>query len=67
MIATAQYRQETGLPVCDEDTMEVARTMRASSPPASAADLLEAQNQKRNNRPVRRVSFLFGRLNSEKI
>lgn len=50
----AQYRQETGLPVCDEDTMEVARTMRASSPPASAADLLEAQNQKRNNRPVRR-------------
>lgn len=56
MVATAQYRQEIGLPPCDEDTMEVARTMRASSPPVSASDLLEAQNQKRNNRPVRRVS-----------
>lgn len=48
------YREQAGLPVSDEDTIEVARTMRASSPPASAADLLEAQNQKRNSRPFRR-------------
>nr|CAD7402452.1 unnamed protein product [Timema cristinae] len=47
------YREEAGLGAT-QDTMEVARTMRASSPPASAADLLEAQNQKRNNRPFRR-------------
>jgi hypothetical protein len=47
------YREQAGLSVT-QDTMEVARTMRASSPPASAADLLESQNQKRNNRPFRR-------------
>ncbi|XP_046392923.1 striatin-interacting protein 1 isoform X2 [Ischnura elegans] len=48
------YREKAGLSQMKEDTMEVARTMRASSPPASAADLLEAQNQKRNNRIFRR-------------
>lgn len=49
-------RSDTGLPKLDEDTMEIAKTMRASSPPASASDLLEAQNQKRSTRPLRRVS-----------
>uniref|UniRef100_A0A1B6KHM4 Far11/STRP C-terminal domain-containing protein n=1 Tax=Graphocephala atropunctata TaxID=36148 RepID=A0A1B6KHM4_9HEMI len=51
-----KYREQAGLTVLEEDTIEVVRTMRASSPPASAADLLEAhtQNQKRNNRPFRR-------------
>ncbi|XP_066998245.2 striatin-interacting protein 1 homolog [Anabrus simplex] len=48
-----RYRENCGLGAT-QDTMEVARTMRASSPPASAADLLEAQNQKRNSRPFRR-------------
>nr|CAG4644598.1 EOG090X01YQ [Leptodora kindtii] len=49
-------RQEAGLPVSIEDTIEVTRTMRAASPPASAADLLEAQNQKPGHaaRPFRR-------------
>lgn len=51
----AEKRRMAGLPAQDEDTMEVARTMRASSPPASASDLLDAQNQKRNSRPLRRV------------
>lgn len=51
----AERRRKAGLPVQIEDTMEVARTMRASSPPASASDLLDAQNLKRNNRPLRRV------------
>lgn len=55
----AEKRKQAGLPPQDEDTMEVARTMRASSPPASASDLLDAQNQKRNNRPLRRVSMIF--------
>ncbi|XP_071453332.1 striatin-interacting protein 1 homolog isoform X2 [Hetaerina americana] len=50
----SDYREQAGLSQMKEDTMEVARTMRASSPPASAADLLEAQNQKRNSRPFRR-------------
>lgn len=47
------YREQAGLSAT-QDTMEVVRTMRASSPPTSAADLIEAQNQKRNNRPFRR-------------
>nr|CAG4638282.1 EOG090X01YQ [Cyclestheria hislopi] len=41
-----KYRKDAGLPPAGEDTIEVTRTMRAASPPASAADLLEAQNQK---------------------
>ncbi|EFA11227.2 striatin-interacting protein 1 [Tribolium castaneum] len=49
-----EKREKAGLPRLDEDTMEIAKTMRASSPPASASDLLEAQNQKRNTRPFRR-------------
>ena len=52
-----EKRAKAGLPRLDEDTMEIAKTMRASSPPASASDLLEAQNQKRNTRPFRRVRF----------
>ncbi|XP_018578923.1 striatin-interacting protein 1 isoform X1 [Anoplophora glabripennis] len=47
-------RKKAGLPPQDEDTMEIAKTMRSSSPPASASDLLEAQNQKRTARPFRR-------------
>ncbi len=52
-----KYRQEAGLPEAGEDTIEVTRTMRAASPPASAADLLDAQNQKPGPaaRPFRRV------------
>ncbi|KAL1140935.1 hypothetical protein AAG570_000863 [Ranatra chinensis] len=38
-----EYRQRAGLDTVEEDTIEVVRNMRASSPPASAADLLEAQ------------------------
>jgi hypothetical protein len=35
-----------------EDTLTIARTMRAASPPASAADILEATaNNRRYNRP----------------
>jgi hypothetical protein len=35
-----------------EDTLTVARTMRAASPPASAADILEANaGNRRGNRP----------------
>ena len=34
-----------------EDTLTVSKTMRAASPPASAADILEATNNRRNNRP----------------
>ncbi|KAL3278807.1 hypothetical protein HHI36_016330 [Cryptolaemus montrouzieri] len=50
----SEKRKKVGLPVYDEDTMEVVKSMRPSSPPASASDLLEAQNQKRNTRPFRR-------------
>lgn len=49
----SKYRLQNELPDTDEDTLEIARTMKPSSPPASASDLLEAQS-KRNNRPFRR-------------
>lgn len=49
-----QYRREAGLEIMEEDTMEVVRNMRASSPPASAAELIENQNQKRHGRQLRR-------------
>lgn len=43
--------------------------MRAASPPASAADLLEAQNQKPGPaaRPFRRVNSFFLKLNLEPL
>lgn len=52
-----EKRKKAGLPPQDEDTLDIAKTMRASSPPASASDLLETQNQKRSTRPFRRVSI----------
>lgn len=54
----AEKRLKAGLPSQDEDTLEITRTMRASSPPASASDLLETQNPKRNARPFRRVCYI---------
>ena len=47
----ADKRSEAGLPEVKEDTLTVSKTMRAASPPASAADILEATNNRRNNRP----------------
>ncbi len=46
-----ERRRKAGLPDCAEDTLTVSRNMRAASPPASAADILEATNNRRNNRP----------------
>ena len=52
-----------------EDTLTVARTMRAASPPASAADILEANaNNRRANRPGdERFLFSFFDLEFKKI
>ncbi|KAK8395960.1 hypothetical protein O3P69_005210 [Scylla paramamosain] len=52
-----EYRQKHGLQPCEEDTLAVARTMRASSPPASAADLIEQQNNQKR-RPFRRQGLM---------
>ncbi|KAK2726963.1 striatin-interacting protein 1-like isoform X2 [Artemia franciscana] len=53
-----EKRKYHGLPPCMEDTVEVAKTMRASSPPANAADLIEVQNQAKGiSRPFRRSSL----------
>uniref|UniRef100_A0ABD2WM86 Far11/STRP C-terminal domain-containing protein n=1 Tax=Trichogramma kaykai TaxID=54128 RepID=A0ABD2WM86_9HYME len=49
-----QYRKQAGLDNIKEDTIEVAKAMRPSSPPTNAADLLDNQNMKKNNRPFRR-------------
>lgn len=52
-----EYRLKQGLQPCEEDTLAVARTMRASSPPASAADLIEQQNNQKR-RPFRRQGLM---------
>ncbi|KAG8192206.1 hypothetical protein JTE90_009966 [Oedothorax gibbosus] len=54
----SQYRAEANLPPVPDETIEVTKTMRAASPPASAADLIEAQQQRKNNRPFKRQSLV---------
>ncbi|XP_044741367.1 striatin-interacting protein 1 homolog isoform X2 [Chrysoperla carnea] len=50
-----EVREKYGLEPFTEDSLEVTKHMRSSTPPASAADLLEAQqNSKRTARPFRR-------------
>ncbi|KAL0267192.1 UNVERIFIED_CONTAM: hypothetical protein PYX00_009539 [Menopon gallinae] len=49
-----EYRKQAGLEDTEEDTLAITRTMRASTPPPSAADLLEGQHQKRASRPFRK-------------
>lgn len=55
-VAKAAKRELAGLPEIKEDTLTVSKTMRAASPPASAADILEATNNRRNNRPSKLIS-----------
>ncbi|XP_064632355.1 striatin-interacting protein 1 homolog isoform X2 [Lineus longissimus] len=45
-----EVRATLSLPAVPEDTQEVCKTMRAASPPASAADLIEAQQLPRSRR-----------------
>ena len=45
-----EVRKENNLPPLPEDTHEVCRHMRASSPPASAADLIDQQMPRRGLR-----------------
>ncbi|RWS25142.1 hypothetical protein B4U80_04181 [Leptotrombidium deliense] len=49
-----RYRQNVGLTLSPDDTIEVTKTMRAASPPASAAEVLEAQQQRKMVRPFKR-------------
>lgn len=57
-ITKAHRRKLAGLPEIKEDTLTVSKTMRPASPPASAADILEATNNRRNNRPSKSITFL---------
>jgi len=52
-----KYREAAGLAPQVEDTLEISKNMRASSPPANA--LLDGEVERRNVRPLRRVSFFF--------
>ncbi|XP_077288464.1 striatin interacting protein [Arctopsyche grandis] len=52
----AERRAERHLRPMTEDTVEVTRHMRPSTPPPSAGDLIDAQNQKR--RPLRRQPII---------
>jgi len=49
-------RLDKGLPPLSEDTHEVCKHMRASSPPASAADLIDQHQQiRRSLRTAKKV------------
>lgn len=52
------YRTRSQLNPMIDDTLEVTRTMRAASPPASATDLIEAQQQRKMNRPFKRQTVI---------
>lgn len=60
----AQLREKHGLEPLTEDTIEITKSMRASSPPPSAADMLENQNPGKRNfkfnneRALRRQQFM---------
>lgn len=57
-----RLRENSGLPPISEDTLEIIKGMRASSPPPSAADMLENQNRpgkmKESERALRRQAFM---------
>ncbi|EDW79495.1 uncharacterized protein Dwil_GK20380 [Drosophila willistoni] len=54
-----EYRLKVGLELITEDTLEVTKSMRASSPPATATDILENQYPKRNfKRSLMKQRFL---------
>ncbi|XP_017862728.1 PREDICTED: striatin-interacting protein 1 homolog [Drosophila arizonae] len=54
-----EYRAKVGLDPITEDTLEVTKCMRASSPPATATDILENQYPKRNfKRSLMKQRFL---------
>ncbi|XP_011498235.1 PREDICTED: striatin-interacting protein 1 isoform X2 [Ceratosolen solmsi marchali] len=48
------YREQAGLDNLQEDTIEVAKIMRPSSPPTSATDYIDTHNSKKGSRPFRR-------------
>ncbi|XP_013190365.1 striatin-interacting protein 1 [Amyelois transitella] len=58
-----KLREKYGLEPLSEDTLEIVKGMRASSPPPSAADMLENQSfvprkLKDNERAIRRQTFM---------
>ena len=52
------YRNESGLPDAPDHTLDVVKTMRAASPPVNANEVLEAQNQRKLNKPLKRQMFV---------
>lgn len=58
-----QYREELNLAPVTEDTLEITKRMRSSSPPATTSDILD--NRKRNH-PFRRQNLIKqGSLNEQ--
>jgi hypothetical protein len=49
------YREQADLDNLQEDTIEVAKAMRPSSPPTSATDYIDTHNSKKGSRPFKRV------------
>ncbi|XP_029616757.1 striatin-interacting protein 1 homolog isoform X2 [Salmo trutta] len=51
-------RERLSLPPLPEDSIKVVRSMRAASPPASAMELIEQQQQAKRGRRSRRSAFV---------
>lgn len=56
-VLRAEHRKRSGLPPQDEDTVEIAKNMRPSSPPMFPPDLLEDQNQRRKRSLIKQSSM----------
>ena len=56
-----KLRKEAGLPVLDEDPLQIVREMKASVPPTSASDILEIAQapKRRRGRVVRNLFYIF--------
>jgi hypothetical protein len=52
------YRKESGLPDSPDHTLDVVKTMRAASPPVNVNEVLEAQNQRKLSKPLKRQMFV---------
>lgn len=52
------YRKNAGLKPVPDDTLEVTRRMFPASPPPTASEMIDSQNQRKMNRPFKRQTVV---------
>lgn len=52
------YRKRAGLKPVPDDTLEVTRRMFPTSPPPTASEMVDSQNQRKMNRPFKRQTVV---------